>query len=185
MLGLALACVAIGVAPVLAVAPALRVGAAIGGVGGGEAAAEAVGPALATISIVALGLLVLTGAGWWLRGLVLRGRPLARAETWGSGYARPDARMQYTAASFAAPLITAYGAVAGVQVERGPGRLGTHPREVMLEHVALPVWARVRALAIRLRPIQHGRLWAYVLYLLGTLLVLLLYLVIRVAEGGP
>jgi hydrogenase-4 component B len=185
MFGLALACIAIGAAPVLAVAPALRVGAAIGGIGDHFAAAEALGPALTRISLLAVGLVVLTGLGWWLRGLVLARRPLARTETWGCGYARPDARTQYTAASFAAPLITAYGAVAGVRVAREPGRFHTHPREVVLDHVAVPLWAKVRALANKLRPIQHGRLWAYVLYLLGTLLVLLLYLALRAGEAGP
>jgi hydrogenase-4 component B len=181
---LALACVAIGLAPVLAVTPALRIGAAIGGIGGDAAAAQALTPALWRISLLSAAVVALTWLGWRLKRAVLARRPVARSETWGCGYARPQARMQYTAASFAAPLVTAYGPVAGVEAERGPGHFHTHPREVVLDHLALPFWNRVRALAIRFRPIQHGRLWAYLLYILGTLLVLLLYLALR-AGGTP
>ncbi|HET7039834.1 MAG TPA: proton-conducting transporter membrane subunit [Gemmatimonadales bacterium] len=184
MFALALACLAIGVVPVLAVIPALRIGAAIGGIGGEAAAAAAVTPALRWISVIAVALVVLTAAGWWVRGRTLARRPRGRTATWGCGYARPEPRMQYTAASFAAPLVTAYGLVAGMEVVRRSGHFHTHPREIVLDHLAVPLWTRVRSVAVRFRPIQHGRLWAYLLYLLGTLIALLLYLALR-AGGAP
>jgi hypothetical protein len=93
--------------------------------------------------------------------------------------------MQYTAASFAAPLTAAYGPVAAVQVVREAAQFHTRPRELVLDRVVIPLWGRVRAWAVRLHPIQHGRLWAYILYLLGTLLLLLLYLALQAGSGRP
>ena len=182
---LAAACVVIGVVPVLVVTPALRVGASIAGIGTDSAseAAAAVGPALQWISFMAFGLVAMVGAGWWLRRVLLRRRPQVWTETWGCAYARPNPRMQYTAASFAAPLVVAYGTVAGVQVTREPGHFHTHATDVVLDRVVFPLWATVRTWALTVRPMQQGRLWLYLLYLLGALLVLLLYLAFR--AGGP
>ncbi len=186
MVALALACIVIGVAPVVAVAPALRVAAAIGGVerGSADQAAAAVGPALQWISFTALALAALIGAGWWLHRRALRRRPPAWTETWGCGYDRPDPRMQYTAASFAAPLIVAYGRMAGVHVTREREAFHTHPTDLVLDGIALPLWTRVRTWAVAARPIQQGRLWMYLLYLLGALLALLLYLALRAGRAG-
>ena len=184
MFALAAACVAIGGAPVVVVGPALRVGATIAG-GGAAGAAAAVGPALGRISLLALLLVTLAWGLWWWRERLLARRIRGAAETWGCGYARPDPRMQYTAASFAAPLAAAYGPVAGVEVVREPDRFHTRPRELVLDHLAIPFWGRVRGWAVKLHPIQHGRLWAYILYLLGTLLLLLLYLALQTGGARP
>jgi hypothetical protein len=46
------------------------------------------------------------------------------------------------------------------------------------------VWAAVRGALWRLRPIQHGRLWVYLLYLIAVLLLLLLYLAGLVGGAG-
>ncbi len=40
----------------------------------------------------------------WVRRWILSGRPVEKSCTWSCGYARPTARMQYTASSFAQPL---------------------------------------------------------------------------------
>jgi NADH:ubiquinone oxidoreductase subunit 5 (subunit L)/multisubunit Na+/H+ antiporter MnhA subunit len=187
MFALALACAAIGVAPMVAVLPAIQVGASIGGLGGGpaKAAAAAVGPSLLGISLIAVALTLLSGAGWVLRGLVLRRRARAWTDTWGCGYAYPTARMQYTAASFAAPLLTAYGPASGVLVTREAGAFHSHPKDLVLDGLVQPLWERLRRGAFRARPIQHGRLGAYLLYLLGALLLLLLYLAVRVELVRP
>jgi len=184
MVALAAVCIVIGVVPVLAVTPVLRVGASIAGIGPESLseAATALGPALRWISLMALGLAAMVGAGWWLRGLLLRRRPQVWTETWGCGYARPTPRMQYTAASFAAPLVVAYGTVAGVHVTREPGHFHAHATDVVLDRVVFPLWATVRHWALTVRPMQQGRLWLYLLYLLGALLLLLLYLAFR--AGG-
>jgi uncharacterized membrane protein len=84
--------------------------------------------------------------------------------------------MQYTASSFAAPLLAVYGPLAGIRETRSPGAFASHARELVLDGAILPAWTAVRGVLWRLRPIQQGRLWVYLLYVIAVLLLLLLYL---------
>ena len=124
---------------------------------------------------VAVGVAVAIAAGWLARGAFAR-RPVARAVTWGCGYPAPTARMQYTASSFAAPLLAVFAPVAGVATTRSAAAFATHAGDPMLDRVVRPSWRRVERLAERLRPIQRGRLASYLLYVVAALLTLLLYL---------
>jgi hydrogenase-4 component B len=181
MFVLAAACVVIGLVPLVAVAPALRVGALVGGVGTAPVndGLAAVAPALRRITVLAFALVGSVAGGAWLMRLASRRRTQTSSETWGCGYERPSVRMQYTAASFAAPLLAAYGPSAGVQVTREHGAFHTHPLDLVLDKLVLPLWTRLRNWAISVRPIQQGRLWVYLLYLLGALVALLLYLALQ------
>jgi formate hydrogenlyase subunit 3/multisubunit Na+/H+ antiporter MnhD subunit len=75
------------------------------------AALEAAGKSLACVSFVALGFLgvaaVLGGVLWRLR----RRRGAVQTVTWDCGYAFPSPRMQYTASSFAQPVLAFFGSV--------------------------------------------------------------------------
>jgi hypothetical protein len=82
--------------------------------------------------------------------------------------------MQYTASSFAAPLIAAYRPVAGVRVERSASAFRSHPTDLVLAVGVRPLWQGLRWTAERLRPIQQGRLPLYLLYVVATVIVLLL-----------
>ena len=183
MFGLAAACAAIGLAPGLAVGPALAVGASVARVSvtsAGGGVLEAVTP----IGLLALALVVLLGIGSLAWAVLRRRRPINQGQTWACGYALPSARMQYTASSYAAPLLAVYGPMAGLHETRGPAAFHSHARELVLEGVILPAWAALRGALWRLRPIQHGRLWAYLLYLIAVLLLLLLYLSLAGGPGG-
>jgi hypothetical protein len=92
--------------------------------------------------------------------------------------------MQYTASSFAAPLLAAYGRLAGVRETRDATAFHSHARELVLEGAILPAWTATRNALWRLRPIQQGRLWVYLLYLIAVLLLLLLYLAGLVGGTG-
>ena len=177
MFGLAGACAFIGLAPGLAVGPALVVGASIARI----SIPSSVGDVL--VGIVRLGLwslllVVLLAVGIVVWAAVRRRRSITRAETWGCGYALQNERMQYTASSFAAPLLAAYGPLTGVHETLAPagGAFHTHASELVLDRAILPAWAAVRGVLGRLRPLQQGRLWVYLLYVIATLLLLLLYL---------
>lgn len=175
MLALAAVCVVLGVVPGIAVHPSLAVGAALVATplsGPGPQVRAAVS-SIGWLSAAVVVLLVLGRAAW---ALVRRRRPLAYAETWGCGYALPSARMQYTASSFAAPLLASWGALAGVRREVTPGAFHASAHELVLEGAILPAWKGLRGTLARLRTIQHGRLWVYLLYLIAVLLVLLAYL---------
>jgi NADH:ubiquinone oxidoreductase subunit 5 (subunit L)/multisubunit Na+/H+ antiporter MnhA subunit len=181
MLVLALLCVVLGVAAPLGVAPALRVAATLAGAPASairEAAPLVV--AATWIAGVAGVLVALVAAGWWLRRTLQRRRQVRMAETWGCGYELPNARMQYTASSFAAPILSAFGRVSGVREERSAHAFHTVPRDLVLDTWALPLWEAIRRAALRLRPLQQGRLSVYLIYVLAALLALLLYVAVEV-----
>ncbi|MBK9373556.1 MAG: hydrogenase [Holophagales bacterium] len=153
-------------------------------------------PALATVAPVAtvaawgaafLGLLALTAA---VAGFLIRRRTVSRGPTWDCGYARPTARMQYTGSSFgdwiAARLTPRVAAT--LLEERLPE--GIFPRGARVSAAAPardPVLLRflepfARRWARRfydLHALQEGRLTIYLVYVLGTLIALLAWSVLR------
>jgi hypothetical protein len=82
--------------------------------------------------------------------------------------------MQYTASSFAAPLIAAYQPIAGVRVERSSSAFRSYPTDLVLTAGVRPLWQGLRWAAERLRPIQQGRLPLYLMYVVATVILLLL-----------
>ena len=187
MFALALACGAIGLTPVLVVHPAVSAGALIAGLPPdaiGAAGGEVL-RAMAWIAFLSLALIVLLALGWRASAALRRRRPPVPAETWGCGYAEPTPRMQYTASSFATPLLASFGSVAGVHESRHGDAFETHASELVLDNIALPLWSVVQGLAARLRPIQQGRLWIYLVYLMAALLLLLLYLATSGGTTSP
>jgi hydrogenase-4 component B len=167
MLLLAAACVAIGLAPALFwPAVARTVGAWQPAWTGG--AAPAALAALGWIHVALAGLAVAAATWLWRRA------PVRRAVTWDCGYAAPTARMQYTAGSFAA-LITEWFAwiLRPARHEHRPAeplpasaRYEEHTPETILEHLIVPAGGVVMQISRAARGLQHGRLQAYLLYLL-------------------
>jgi hypothetical protein len=153
-------------------------------------------PALATVAPLAtvatwgaafLGLLALTAAA---AAFLVRRRTVSRGPTWDCGYARPTARMQYTGSSFgdwiAARLTPRVAAT--LLEERLPE--GIFPRGARVSAAAPardPVLLRflepfARRWARRfydLHALQEGRLTIYLVYVLGTLIALLAWSVLR------
>jgi formate hydrogenlyase subunit 3/multisubunit Na+/H+ antiporter MnhD subunit len=174
---LAAGCIVIGLLPVLVLPPVLRVAAGVAHLPGNALAADAAGK---TITAFALAVAAALAAAWVLQRALARRRPTGRAETWACGYPLSTSRMQYTASSFAAPLLVAYKPIAGISTRRTDDSFETHAVDPVLATLLRLGWGRVRALAGRVRPIQRGRLSVYLLYIVLTLVALLLYLL---AEG--
>jgi hypothetical protein len=86
--------------------------------------------------------------------------------------------MQYTASSFAAPILGAYGRLAGIKTIRADGAFVTHAIDPMLNGIVLPAWRGIRLAAESLRPLQRGPLSLRLLYLGATVVTLLLYLIL-------
>lgn len=176
---LACACAAIGLAPALLATSIARVGAFVAGdpawgsVGAAASIGTLRGPMLFALALTAALAVALLG-----RFVVLRRRPIRHGPTWGCGYPEPTARMQYTASSFAAPSISMFGALSGVREHRGATVFHSEPRDVVLDGVLAHAWARVEAAALRLRPIQQGRLHLYLVYLVAAVLSCLIYLAV-------
>lgn len=182
--GLAAACLVVGVMPWLALEPAARVAGQLAGVPWARAA-ELTRPARDAAQQIAILAALLAGTvavlamarTWALR----RAGAVATSETWACGYPRTSARMQYSASSFAAPLVALFGPLAGVVVHRRADGFATHPVNLALERILVPLWEATQRASARIRPIQHGRLQLYLLYIVATVALLLFYLA---ASGG-
>ncbi len=181
---LAVACIAVGLLPWLVLRPAVRVAAFVTGVPT-PTALDLARPTIVSgqwIALLAAVALALTALLWMLRSAAVRRAGTAVAETWGCGYAAPSTRMQYSASSFAAPLLGLFPGVSGVRPVSGPGSFETRAANLALDRGFLPLWRRLQAASARLRPIQQGRLQLYLLYLVATVGLLLVYLA---AWGSP
>ena len=170
MVVLALACVAIGLAP-LAFWPAIARAVGAWQPGWADASAPA---SLAVLGGAQVAVVLLSvSAGWGLLAWMRR-RGCAAALTWDCGYAAPSPRMQYTAGSaggiltewFAFILRPVQHAVRPVDVFPRGASLVEHTPETVLERIVEPAGALVMRVATTARRLQHGRVQAYLAYLL-------------------
>ncbi|HEU5218815.1 MAG TPA: proton-conducting transporter membrane subunit [Gemmatimonadales bacterium] len=173
-LALAAVCLAIGLVPAAVVIPALRVASSL--MPSGAVPSDLV-PAWPTapVSILAAVLLLLTGGVLSLRrraGAAARIRPA----TWACGAMPNLARGQYTASSYAAPLLTAFQPVAGLRETRTLAEFHTHPTDPVLDDAVRPVWRAMDEAGRWIRNVQSGRIRWYLLAVVFTLLGLLLNL---------
>ena len=177
---LAGACIIIGLLPALALPPVLRAGSLLAGGLSPDAirvAAAANGAVTVFVLVLATGIAIACAA---LRALSGRRRALASVNTWACGYAvPPTARMQYTASSFAAPVLTLFRPIAGVSVQRTSRTFVTHVVDPVLVGLILPGWRGVRHAADRIRRVHRGRISLQLAYVAAAVIVLLVYLVVR------
>jgi hypothetical protein len=131
--------------------------------------------ALAPVTLVATGVLLLSALLWLVRSRLLVRVPVASAGTWACAYPRATARMQYTASSYAAPILTALRPVSGLRLQADARSFHSHPIDLVLDGAVLPAWRRIARLAREARLLQAGRLRWYLLYVILTVLALLLY----------
>jgi len=156
---------------------------------GGSAAADPMLGTLAPITRVAVALLGLSLLLAVVRRGLLHGREVSAGPTWGCGYAAPTPRMQYTAASFAEPVLGSFEALLQrtVQGEAPSGyfpadaHLAVHPADTAGERILVPATRRLLAALGRVRVVQHGRLQPYLVYILATVVVVLVW--VLVVEG--
>jgi len=176
----ALLCVAIGLWPVGAfrlVLPAAQLAGRISPFVTGTS-----GPLLA-ISRVAFVLGLLIAALAFLRSALLRRREVKQGVTWACGYPAPSPRMQYTASSFAQPLLATFAPIVHVRTrQHGPSgyfpasaHYEEHIADVAGERLLIPGTRRVVRAFSQLRVIQQGRVQLYVIYIVATLVVLLFW----------
>ena len=182
MVMLAAGCVLFGVMPSLFV-PALDAAAGcwLAAAGGGGAARIGELAPVGVLSALAVSLLLCAAGLWWLWRRTRAACPVARGVTWDCGYARPTARMQYTASSFTRTLVQIFKGVLRPR-ENPPQVLGLFPAaswtrsdvdEAVLDRMLLPVGRRVEAWFAWFHRFHRGLTQHYLLYMLLTLLALL------------
>jgi hydrogenase-4 component B len=169
-------CVVLGLAPV-AVWPVLAAAAGIWNPAWAGAAAPA---PLDTLGAVHRALAVLIAAAAILLWRKVRATRPRRGPTWDCGYAAPSVRMQYSGGSFAGiatgwfswilrPARTlrrprGFFPAEAIRLERVP--------EAVLDLLLVPLGVRVMRVSTAVRRLQHGRLSAYILYVVAGLAAL-------------
>jgi hydrogenase-4 component B len=135
---------------------------------------------LKAVAAGALIILVLTGLIALIRNRLLSGREIGETGTWDCGFANPTARMQYTASSFAQPILDFFNVFQpGWKRLKAPkgyfpatASFETEALDTSQERVYRPIFEAVERLLSKLRVMQHGRIQLYVLYIVLTLVVL-------------
>jgi NADH:ubiquinone oxidoreductase subunit 5 (subunit L)/multisubunit Na+/H+ antiporter MnhA subunit len=139
--------------------------------------------ALWNVTTVAAFFIALVGSLALLRRRLLARREVRAAVTWDCGYERPSPRMQYTSYSFAQPLVDVFRTV--VRPRRSvsplpsyfPGRaaFAEDTGDVFTTSVYSPTLGWIEWASARVRMLQRGRVHLYLLYILLTLVVLLVW----------
>ncbi len=142
---------------------------------------------LRTLTLLALYLWIATSLVLMLiwRAMSARtreGKPTAPklAGTWDCGYVRPTGRMQYTGRSMSQALVSLLSLFLWPRDSEsrvvGPfprnAAFAQHIPDVVLDHLLLPVAARIARLLRWSRVLQQGRIQMYVLYVLATVVIL-------------
>jgi hydrogenase-4 component B len=178
MIAGALLCATIGLCPASAVALVSAPAAAWMGL---PAVPMDVGATAAAVGNTAWVVILVSAAIAAVRWMLLRGRTVTEQATWGCGYSAPTSRMQYTATSFAAPVLSPFAMVFSVRTHR-EGPEGFFPREAHYEEhagdvAAERVWTPATRSFVRLlsfvRVLQRGRIHLYLMYILIALVALL------------
>lgn len=179
---LALICIVIGIAapqalllvrePVLSLAPASP-----------QSSGFLLPALLAPFSLAASALIIVAGALALLRRTLLSRQTIGKTVTWDCGYAAPSARMQFTASSFAQPIIELFGMFLKTEKtfrmkpDYFPTRASfeTHTPDTYQERVYRPLMTGLAALLKKVEILQRGRIQLYILYMVMTLLGLMLW----------
>ncbi|MDR2548661.1 MAG: hydrogenase [Desulfobulbus sp.] len=116
------------------------------------------------------------------RHFIYRAKPIAQATTWGCGFTRPTARIQYTGTSYAREMVEFHRPFVKIHTTCGPiSQIFPRPvryaskvddwAEIGLRRLLV---APILLIADKLRWIQHGHIQLYIGYIVLTIAVLLL-----------
>lgn len=182
MVVLAAACLVIGLFPTLFMTMAIKAVAALN-LGYGRIPLAPFVPLTVSITRAAALFFVVVILLWALQSVFYRGKTITRAGTWGCGFTRPTARMQYTSSSYAASILNFFGPVAPLSEEHppvegrfpAPTRYHSHVHDIAEENILRLVVRPVLFLFDKLRWLQHGEIHAYIGYILLAIVAALVF----------
>jgi formate hydrogenlyase subunit 3/multisubunit Na+/H+ antiporter MnhD subunit len=139
-------------------------------------------PLLVTTQVLFAGVIIFVILAF-LRECALRAHSVRLAETWVCGYSNVSARMQYTASSFARPILMIFRAASMFKIKiMTPAQYFPAPMELSSsvkdasEHLFFrPVFYLIKMISRRLKWIQSGHTQNYILYILFLLVFLLIW----------
>ncbi|MEO8140810.1 MAG: proton-conducting transporter membrane subunit [Gemmatimonadota bacterium] len=176
MTALAGLCLGIGLLPGLVLLPARLAAGGLVPDAGGLIADAGWSADAARVTLLGLGLILLLVATLGIRRRLAHPAGARLAPTWACAAPWATPRMQYSASSYAAPLLVAFGPVAGVREHRDTDAYRTHAVDLVQDAAVLPLWRELSRVSVRLRAVHGGRLRWYLLWVVFTLLALLYYL---------
>jgi hydrogenase-4 component B len=138
---------------------------------------------LSVLCYTSWGLIGIAGILAVARKMLLRNRKTSQSPTWDCGYVSPAPRMQYTASSFAGPLVLLFRKFLRTKNQihepQGlfPKQASFHSEtpDIFRDYIYLPAITGIAWTASKLRRLQHGRMQLYVLYIALTVLILLIW----------
>ncbi|MFA7403230.1 MAG: proton-conducting transporter membrane subunit [Pelobacteraceae bacterium] len=109
--------------------------------------------------------------------------PVSSAPTWGCGYQRGTARMQYGGTAFSELAVSVFNGIMRQRVERPlltglfpcVARCSDVPTETLLERIIVPLFSLAGVSFAFLRRMQHGLMHVYMMYIFATLFILMLW----------
>ena len=108
---------------------------------------------------------------------------VSSASTWGCGYQRGTARMQYNGTSFSELAVSVFNGIMRQKIELpsltglfpGRSRCSDSPTETLLERMITPFFTGTGLFFGFLHRLQHGLMHIYMLYIFATLFILMLW----------
>jgi len=179
---LAVFCIAIGIAAPLCIRMVLP---AVESLGAFPAAADLparIFPLLSSISLVAGILFLFIAVCTFFRHRIIARQTVNTGPTWDCGYAAPSPRMQYTASSFAQPVVNMFRWIVQPRqrMHMNGGdfpeqiRFSTHTDDLFRTCLFEPLFRFSEKVAVFLHRLQHGRNQLYILYIAITIIALLI-----------
>ncbi len=118
-----------------------------------------------------------------LRKKLISQRSVTTTVTWGCGYAKPDPRMQYTASSFAQPLVYLFKLLLRTHSRFHPPQgifpehadFNSHTEDLCQKNIYHTIFQGIVRTTSKLQWFQSGLLQLYVLYIALILLILLIW----------
>jgi len=144
--------------------------------------ADIFNPLLLVTRVLLIGILIFLFL-FLLRKISLHACTISWSQTWGCGYAKMTSRMQYSASSFARPILRIFRSIVyftvNPEIPKGyfpkGGSLSSFVKDVSEYFVFRPAFYFIKKLSRKLKWIQGGRTQIYILYVLFLLVFLLIW----------
>ena len=183
MVVLAAICLWVGLSPGVMVSLALRAASTIASVEISPTMEGVIISPLLTVVLVLLVLMMVIMVLVLFKRIAMGIFPVEHAPTWGCGYSAPTSRMQYTASSFAEPVLRIFRNILGYAVKGGrpkgyfpkAGEISSHVTEASEVFLFRPIFQFIKFLTAQLKIIQYGYTQLYLLYIFIFLLALLIW----------
>lgn len=141
-----------------------------------------INPLLMATRVLSFGVLIFVILAL-MRKFLTKDYPVKLKETWGCAYTQVTSRMQYTASSFARPILKIFRSILFFKVETvkfkgyfpSKIKLSSSVKDASQDLIFRPLFYMIKRFSRKLKWIQSGHTQIYVLYILFLLVILLIW----------